>query len=140
MIKFYKQMALPIVIMFTIPILVMLCCCVELPASDKASSSHRSHDQSPGEAAEHHHDGKDKKSTHSHNECDHSEILGSLVHQTVLIFKEVSSTMISQFTLFKGKGSQELLIVSHSPPFATGPPDHFFSQVPLYLQISVLRI
>ncbi len=133
-------MALPIVIMFTIPILAMLCCCIELPALSKVSSLYHSHDHSYGEAAEHHHNGKDKKSTHNHNECDHAEILGSLVNQTVLTFKEVSWPVISQLTLFKSKGFQEFLTVSHSLPLETGPPDHSFSPVPLYLEISVLRI
>lgn len=138
--KFYKQMTLLIVIMFTIPMVAMLCCCIELPVLGKASSSHYSNDHSHGKTAEHHHDGKDNKSTHSHEECNHAKILGSLADPTVLTFKEVSSPVISLFASFKSGSFQELFTVSNSPPLETGPPGHSFSPIPLYLEISVLRI
>jgi len=109
---------------------------VELPALNKISS-HHSHEHVHGDADHRH---EKTGLPHSHSECSHAEILASLVNQTVLFFKEVSSPLINLFTSFKSGSFQELFTVSHSPPLETGPPGHFFSPVPLYLEISVLRI
>ena len=129
----HKLAVVTLLFMFILPLTMALCCCMN---EASAEPSHHSH------GAVHDHDGDHQKHEHSHshnhNECNHQQILSDFtLNQAVQFFD-------SNISALKIQTPESLLSVSTHVEadavfFDTGPPGKF-SSVPLYLEISVLRI
>ncbi len=118
---------------YFLPIVTAFCCCVELP-SFAPSHNHSS--------SQHHHSEKSEHNdSHNPSDCNHPQIIGNLASRTDASFVSLASSMIQQLNfLLAEKAVSTTDHVSHAKTINdTGPPGHSLS-IPLYLQISVLRI
>ena len=141
----YKFLPILTVFLFAIPTITSYCCCVEFPWQKN------SHHHSVARAAEthhgvHHHTHAAEHQGcghHDHSQCSHPQLIADLASCKVNLVSSVSSLLkffksIPPTAIFpKVDGVKK----DFSPPyFDTGPLGNHFSSIPLYLQISVLRI
>ncbi len=131
----YKVFALLTLIFFLAPIGTNFCCCNEFQFSAQKVSD-LSHQTAAHESESCHHDGK--SGSHSHNECEHENASAEVVSSVKVISPSVSFSnsyliQTSRFLAIERNSSASL-------PFETGPPGADLHAIPLYLEISILRI
>ena len=129
----YKKIALPLIFVFVLPVVTAFCCCTEAAAEESpraylhCHSDHSSHQHS-------------SKSSHDHSECNHGQIIADLAHETISHLASPNA----DFKIAKKDFSVKQTAISSktnlSSPMGMGPPGRLLVTVPLYLQISLLRI
>lgn len=124
-----------ILILFSIPVATAFCCCSDTESifsHQEMTEHHHSHEQT---SHDHHHD----KSSPDTCECGH-EIIGDINQQAINIsalYFPIAHVPNKNLLIGVSQVSE-----SNKPTFHfndTGPPGQF-SAVPLYLEVSVLRI
>ncbi len=135
--RYSKIVTFGILILYAVLIAVGFCCCLDLPVFNPISHHSQAHHDHHGRHA--HQTG----SNHSHQECEHPEILADLMQQASLDMSSHSSSLSKvSFRSFL-TGVVAIVDSNHSPlPLSflhgTGPPGRLFSPNPPFLQ--VLRI
>ncbi len=132
--KLQKASILILVFIFLTPIVTAFCCCVEMPSFAPFSHSHSNYEHHHCEKSEH-------RQSRDHSDCKHPQIIGNLVNSTVSTCASIASFSVKHLNfLFTDKAVSTTDHFSHPKRIDdTGPPGHSLS-IPLYLQISVLRI
>ncbi len=129
-----KFIAAIVVLILCAPIAATLCCCVGSGIADAATNDH--HDSG-------HHSGKDahKSHEHSHSDCAHPQLMAVQAEPNIVfqILQDYLTKLTSQ--LSSKANSTAISILGENASFHNiGPPARYHSAIPLYLQISVLRI
>lgn len=138
--KFFKKLATPLLVFLVFP-MTLVCCCIGKAAAHshevQSSAAEHEHDHS-----HHHQHGQNKPCSHDHGQCDHNQLLSPfLTKQSVQLFECLAQ--IFQFhknSLPLQKSVRNTSALPLTWEFDTGPPGIAFSSIPLYLEISVLRI
>ena len=140
--KYRKLFTFILLLFFIIPIATAFCCCAD---EDSNHSHHEMSvhdhgvDHSHHDHGSHHHGNKQGKASPDSCECGH-EIIGDLATTTIdLSIGSTFNKFQAQHLFISGVSS--LTVRDQGLPFHdTGPPGQSFFSLPLYLQISVLRI
>ena len=138
--RFHKTTAFLILIFFAVPIATAFCCCTDFGASQSRQEmmghNHESHDHGSHD----HGNGQDSKRSPESCECG-NEIIANIVNPTAIQFSAINAHLSKlpnapefQFQTVSSLQTQNA-IAFHD----TGPPG-LSSSIPLYLQLSVLRI
>ena len=127
----HKRFIASLFIFFLLPLALGVCCCLDdVFANVFSSPKHHAHHH-------HHETNKHQHGDHDHGECEHDQLVANVPYDVFL-----NNHLPFSFSILKKYASHSVSLVQ--PDFTvdfidTGPPGSF-SSLPLYLEISNLRI
>ncbi|GEM_PF-1614886 len=133
--SWYKKIALPLIFVFAVPVITAFCCCTAEAVA--GTENHHGND-----CHAHHSDHQHAStSSHGHRECSHPQIIADLANKTLPFLDSLGSVFKTAKKDFAVRKTVDVLSKAYSFSLVeTGPPGHLLATVPLYLQISTLRI